>query len=554
VTGLQTSHGPGPLLQRAETARSDPPPLANAQEESTIRQALTPGATVGPTNERAAQSGRSPRRLAPARKQAPVVSRFGPIFYVVGLLLVGLGGVMLALALADLNVANSDWRTFMAAGMTTVFFGGALALANRGDAFNLDVSQGFMLTTMAWLAVVAAGALPFIFSRSRLSVTDAFFESMSGFTTTGSTVIVGLDQQPPGLLLWRSLTQWIGGLGIVVMAIIMLPFLRVGGMQLFRTESSERSDKIFPRAVEMGRWIGSTYLLLTLLCTIALRLAGMSWFDASNHAMTTLATGGFSTRDASIGFYHSPAIEWVEVVFMTCGALPLTFYIRGALQGPRSMLEDGQVWVFLGALGTAVLAMASWVGVHLGAPASEALRLAAFNVTSILTDTGFASTDYGQWGSFAIGGFFLFYFVGGCAGSTAGAIKIFRWRILFSSARSQFHIMRRPHEVTPATYGGRRLPPELMGSVVNFFFLYILTFATLSLAMMLFDVEFLSSVSGVAQAMANAGPGLGDVIGPAGNFASLPDPAKWIVSFAMLLGRLELFTILVLVTPSFWRS
>ena len=499
------------------------------------------------------------RKIVPVRPPGAVASRaprgrFGPILYVIGILLIGLGGFMLVPALADLSGASADWRSFFAAGITTVFFGGALVLANWGQEFRLDLAQGFTLTTMAWLAVVAAGALPFVFAQIRLSVTDAFFESMSGFTTTGSTVIAGLDQLPPGLLLWRSLTQWIGGLGIVVMAIIMLPFLRVGGMQLFRTESSERSDKIFPRAVEMGRWIGSTYLLLTLLCAIALKLAGMTWFDASNHAMTTLATGGFSTKDASIGFYHSPAIEWVEVVFMTSGALPLTFYVRAALQGPRSMLEDGQVWVFLGVLGVAVLGMASWVALHLGAPASEALRLAAFNVTSILTDTGFASTDYGQWGSFAVGGFFLFYFVGGCAGSTAGAIKIFRWRILFTSTRSQLHTMRRPHEVTPATYGGRRLPPELMASVVSFFFLYILTFATLSLAMMLFGVDFLSSVSGVAQAMANAGPGLGDVIGPAGNFASLPDAAKWIVSFAMLLGRLELFTILILLTPSFWRS
>ncbi len=303
----------------------------------------------------------------------------------------------------------------------------------------------------------------------------------------------------------------------------------------------------------MGRWISSTYLLLTLLCTISLKLAGMSWFDACNHAMTTLATGGFSTKDASIGFYNSPAIEWIEVVFMTAGALPLTFYLRAALQGPRAILEDAQVWVFLAVLGTAILAMATWVWLELRMPAAEALREAAFSVTSVITDTGLTSADYNQWGSFAIGLFFLLFFVGGCAGSTAGAIKIFRWRIIFSSVRGQFHSMRRPHEVMVATYSGRRLTPDLMGSVVNFFFLYILTFAALSTAMMLFGVDFLTSVSGVAQAMANAGPGLGTIIGPAGNFAPLPDAAKWIVSFAMLLGRLELFTILVLLTPSFWR-
>jgi trk system potassium uptake protein TrkH len=491
----------------------------------------------------------------PGHEAPHVISpgRFGPILYVVGFLLAGLGGVMLVPALIDLSFANPDWRTFVAAAVVTGFLGGTLVLANRGDEFHLDLPQGFMLTTLAWLAAVTAGALPFLFAPDGLSITDAIFESMSGFTTTGSAVVLGLDDYPPGLLLWRSLTQWMGGLGIVVMAIMMLPFLRVGGMQLFRTESSERSDKIFPRAVQMGRWIASTYLLLTLLCAISLKLAGMNWFDAVNHAMSTLATGGFSTKDASIGFYQNPMIEWILVVFMTSGALPLTFYIRAALQGPRSMLEDGQVCIFLGVLGTAVVAMTLWVWFHLGEPVSQALRLAAFNVTSILTDTGYASADFSVWGSFAVGAFFLFYFVGGCAGSTSGAIKIFRWRILFSSVRGQFHSMRRPHEVTVATYSGRPLTPALMASVVNFFFLYIITFASLSLAMMLFGVDFLSSVSGVAQAMANAGPGLGALIGPAANFSSLPDAAKWALSLAMLLGRLELFTILVLLTPAFWR-
>jgi trk system potassium uptake protein TrkH len=518
---------------------------------------LTPGGMVEQMHDTDARFGRPQEVGHRARHEERYVispRRFGPILYVIGFLLVGLGCVMLVPALVDLSFANPDWRTFVAAAVTTVFLGGLLVLANRGDDFRLDLPQGFMLTALAWLAVASVGALPFVFAQNELSVTDAFFESTSGFTTTGSTVITGLDQYPPGLLLWRSLTQWMGGLGIVVMAIMILPFLRVGGMQLFRTESSERSDKIFPRAVQMGRWIGSTYLLLTLLCAISLKIAGMSWFDACNHAMTTLATGGFSTKDASIGFYGSPAIEWIGVLFMTSGALPLTFYIRAALHGPRSMLEDGQVWTFLAVLGSAILAMALWVWLHVGARVSEALRLAAFNVTSILTDTGYASTDYNQWGGFAVGAFFLFYFVGGCAGSTSGAIKIFRWRILFSSVRGQFHSMRRPHEVMAATYSGRRLTQELIASVVNFFFLYIFTFAALSLALMLFGLDFLTSVSGVAQAMANAGPGLGDTIGPAGNFASLPDPAKWILSFAMLLGRLELFTILVLLTPAFWRS
>jgi trk system potassium uptake protein TrkH len=489
---------------------------------------------------------------APVRPRG--ITHLQPVLYVIGILLLGEGGLMLVPAAIDLSVSHPDWQAFAASALATMFVGTTLALTNHETAFAFGAEQGFLLTTLAWVAMIVFGALPFLFAEKSLTLVDAIFESTSGFTTTGSTVIVGLDAYPPGLLLWRSLTQWVGGLGIVLVAIVILPFLRVGGMQLFRTESSDRSDKIFPSAAEVALWIIRVYAVLTVLCAAALEVAGMSWFDAVNHAMATLATGGFSTKDASIGFYQNPAIEWVEVVFMTSGALPMLFYARVVKEGRRGLWSDRQVRDFLAFLGAAIALMTLWVWLRVGAPPGDALRLAAFNVTSIVTDTGLVSTDFGQWGSFAVGAFFLLYFVGGCAGSTAGAVKIFRWQILFASVARQFRLMRRPHEVRLLYYNRQRLAEDLLASVANFFFLYVLTIAVLSLVMMLIGVDFLSSASGIAQAMANAGPGLGEIIGPAGNFAALPDSAKWTVSLAMLLGRLELFTVLVLFTPNFWRT
>ncbi|HZD25207.1 MAG TPA: TrkH family potassium uptake protein [Alphaproteobacteria bacterium] len=476
-----------------------------------------------------------------------------PILYVVGLLLLAEGALMALPAMVDAAIGHPDWRTFAIAGFLTLAFGGALATANRPEHFQIGIWQGFLLTTLAWVAVIVFGAAPFMFTQHRLSFTDAVFETTSGFTTTGSTVIVGLDDSPPGILLWRSLIQWIGGLGIVVMGIIMLPFLRVGGMQLFRTESSDRSEKMFPRPAQLSLWLATAYLGLTFACAVCLRIAGMGWFDAVNHALTTLSTGGFSNKDASVGFYDNAGVDWVLVVFMAAGALPLSSHSLALRRGPRTFLADTQVGTFLALLVASILVITLWVWLSLDQPFGHALRLAAFNVTSIISTTGFATTDYGKWGSFAVGGFFLFYFFGACAGSTGGAVKIFRWQILYAALRRQFRLMRRPHEVVVVSYNGRAVGEGVMVSVANFFVLYMATFAALSLGVMAFDVDFLSAVSGVAQAMANAGPGLGPIVGPAGNFAPLPAGAKWLLSFAMLLGRLELFTVYAVLIPGLWR-
>ncbi|KAB2874895.1 MAG: TrkH family potassium uptake protein [Bauldia sp.] len=476
------------------------------------------------------------------------------VLFVDGVLLLILSAAMAVPLLLDFATANDDWTSFALSAGVSAYAGAMLTLANRGYAGRIDRRTGYMLTVSAWLTVGTFGALPFLFSSLDMSITDAFFETMSGLTTTGSTVIVGLDGLPLGLLLWRSLLQWIGGAGIIVMAILLLPALGVGGMQLFRTESSDISDNLAARQYHMARLTVSAYVWLTIACAIAYGFAGMGAFDAVNHAMTTLATGGYSTKDASIGYFNSVPIEIVGIVFMIAGALPLILYTRLLSQKARAFLQEPQVPVFLAIFAAAVVMITLWnVDVN-GMAVGTALRASAFNVASILTDTGYATTDYSAWGSFAVGLFFMLMLIGGCAGSTAGAIKVFRWQILFGGAVRQLKSMLSPHRVLSPRYGQRPINASMVESVRNFFFLYIVTFLVLSLGVMATGLDFLSSTSAVAQAMANAGPGLGPVVGPAANFASVEDPAKWLLVFGMLLGRLELSTVYVLLLVGWQRA
>jgi len=476
------------------------------------------------------------------------------IIHTCGLLLIVLSAAMVVPGLLDFAYGNPDWSTFAVSAAVTCFTGGAWVLMSHGRPLELDRRSGYLLTVVAWCLVGAFGSLPLLFSSLGLSVTDAVFETMSGLTTTGSTVLTGLDTMAPGLLLWRSLLQWIGGLGIVVMALVMLPVLRVGGMQLFRTESSDISEKPVPRVIQMATVTAIIYVSLSVLCAIGYDLAGMNAFDAINHAMATIATGGFSTKDASLGFYDSVPIEIVSIIFMSAGALPLVWYLHIVRNPSRLYRLDEQVKGFFLILVVSTLLMALWNVGHNGMTVAHALRVSAVNITSVLTDTGFATTDFSTWGSFAIGVFFMLMFIGGCAGSTAGAIKIFRWQLLFSGMRRQLTLTFSPSRAMPQRYAGRRIDPEMIVGVRNFFFLYLLTFALLTLGVTATGLDFVSSASGVAQAMANAGPGLGPIVGPAANFSTIPDVAKWLLVVGMLVGRLELLTVYVLLSPDYWRS
>lgn len=477
-----------------------------------------------------------------------------PVFYVIGILLTTLSAAMVIPAIADAAAGHSDWQVFTAAAALSLFVGVALILTNQAGGFRLNIRQGFLLTTLSWVVIATFAAIPFSLSELNLSYTDAFFEAMSGITTTGATVIVGLEHAPPGILLWRALLQWLGGIGIIVLALSLLPMLSVGGMQLFRTESSEKSEKVLPRAAQMASSIGIIYLSFTLLCTTAYAWAGMSFFDAIAHAMTTIATGGFSTSDASLAGFQNPRIEVIATVFMLIGALPFVLYLRAVRGDWQPLLRDGQVRWFLSIVGGAVLSVAVYIWLRLDLGALEALRLSAFNTVSIITGTGYVSADFGVWGAYPVGLFYFLMFVGGCAGSTSCGIKIFRFQVAYSTTRAQMLGLLQPHGVFIPYYNGKPIPEGVSASVMSFFFLYALSFAGLALGLKLFDLDFITALSAAATAISNVGPGLGPMIGPAGTFAPLPDGAKWLLSLGMLLGRLELFTILILLAPTFWRS
>jgi trk system potassium uptake protein TrkH len=461
------------------------------------------------------------------------VTDFRPVFFVIGLLLMTIALAMMAPAIADGVAGNPDWLVFLSSAMFTLFLGGCLTLVNRTGDSRLTVRQAFILTT---------------------SYTDAYFEAMSGLTTTGSTVIVGLDDAPPGILLWRALLQWLGGIGIIVTAVAILPMLRIGGMQLFRTESSDLSEKVLPRAAQLAGAIGLIYLGLTIINALAYWLVGMSVFDAICHAMTTIATGGYSTSDSSIGHFDNPAIEGIATVFMVLGSLPFVLYLQAVRGHGRALWRDTQVRWFLGIIVAALLALSGWQWIANDAAVDDAVRQAAFNAVSVITGTGYSSSDFSAWGSFALPLFTVLMFIGGCTGATTGGIKVFRFQVLYATARAQILQLIQPHGVVTMTFNRRPLPETVPGAVMGFFFLFILSFGVLAMALSLMGLDYLTSVSGAATAIANVGPGLGPVIGPSGTFQPLPDAAKWLLSFGMLLGRLELFTVLVLLIPSFWRD
>lgn len=476
-----------------------------------------------------------------------------PILFIVGLLLTTLGCAMMLPGILDLALDRDEWQVFAASSAVTLFVGGALVISTRGGEDRLTIRSAFFLTTVSWLALTAFAALPFAWSKLNMTYTDAFFEAMSGLTTTGATVIVGLDFSPPGVLLWRGLLQWLGGIGIIVMAIAVLPMLQVGGMQLFRMESSDTSEKILPRAAQIAGSISLLYLVLTLICAISYYVAGMRLFDAAIHAMTTIATGGFSTHDASIGYYDSTSIDLLAVLFMIVGSLPFGLYLLAIQGNGRPLIKDTQVRWFFGILAFFLGVMAI---VALENPAVDDVRgwrHILFNVVSIMTGTGYATTDYGLWGGHAMAMFFFIAFVGGCAGSTSCGIKIFRFQVLFAAMRQHVNRIIYPNGVFVPLYNGRALPDNVSASVLGFLFLFVLTFTVLTIGLSFTGLDTLSALSSAASAIANVGPGLGEIVGPAGNFKSLPDAAKWLMSAGMLLGRLELLTVLVLFSPSFWR-
>ncbi|MGE5767187.1 MAG: TrkH family potassium uptake protein [Bacteroidota bacterium] len=476
-----------------------------------------------------------------------------PIIFILGILLSILAVAMVIPAIVDIAAGHRDWQVFLAAAFVTLFVGVSMMLTTRASLRRFSVRQAFLMTNLAWLVIAVFGALPFQFSELELDPVDALFESMSGVTTTGSTVIVGLDFAPPGILLWRAVLQWLGGIGIIVMAISILPMLQVGGMQLFRVEAFD-ADKVLPRAAQIAGGIAIVYVLLTGVGVLVLWSLGMSGFDAICHTMTSIATGGFANYDASIGHFNNAAIDWAMSIIMLLGSVPFVLYLRVIRGDLRTVYLDTQVRWFLAIVAISVLLVAAWLYLRDFMDPAGALRYSTFNVISVMTGSGFVTADYGRWGSFAVTVMFIVTFIGGCAGSTTCGIKIFRLQVLYATANAQIHRLMQPNGVFFPYYNRKPIPDSVATSVMSFFFLFAACFALLTVALGLTGLDFITAVSGAATAISNAGPGLGELIGPSGNFATLPDSAKLLLTFGMLLGRLELFTVLILLAPAFWRG
>lgn len=454
--------------------------------------------------------------------------------------------------LVDLSSGHHDWRVFFFCILVTGFFGGSLVISStQEEPHSFSIRQAFMLLFLSWLSVATFGAIPFYLSELKLSMTDSFFESMSGITTSGGTVIIGLNDAPPGILLWRGILQWLGGIGIVLMSISVLPFLKIGGMQLFRSELSEEETSL-PRFARLTKAIGGVYTGLTFLCAVCYMLAGMNAFNAFVHALSTISTGGFSTFDES--FMHAGLWqEIVAIIFMIAGALPFVLYVKLSGGNIKPLLRDSQVRLFLAiiAITTITLSLNLVYSGQMGM--IEGLRHTLFSVVSVMTGTGFASTDYSLWGPFAATIFLFLIVIGGCAGSTTCGIRIFRFQVLYAVITVQIKRLLHPNAVFVAYYNGRPIPKDVPLSVMSFFFIYGISFVAVSLALTLTGIDFMTAFSGALASISNAGPGLGPIIGPNATYAPLPDSAKWIMSLGMLIGRLEFFTVLVFLLPQYWR-
>ena len=477
-----------------------------------------------------------------------------PVLYFVSVVSCVLGGFMLLPVLVDIMDGHEDFIPFLVCAGGTIFVGSGVAIATRGRHLRISQNETLLLLPITWIVASLVCALPFMVAETKLSLTDAVFESISGLTTTGSTVMAGLDDAPRGLLMWRFLIQWIGGFGVVTIAVLALPFLRIGGLQLFSLDLSPNSTKFVPRMTEVVGQIGMIYILLTILCAICFWIAGMTAFDAIGHAMTALATGGYSSHDASLGYFDSPAIEWISVVFMALGAMPFGLYIMVLYGRPEVFYRDQQVRLFLLIIVVATLLFAAWRLAKADIGLLDALRQGAFVTVSTITTTGFTSHDFSFWGSFPEMLALLLMLIGGCTGSTVGGIKVFRLHAMMQLLRAQIHRQIYPHGTFRITFNGETIPDAVRAGVATYIFLYLILLAALSLAIAATGLTFTESLAAAATALGNNGPGLGSIYGPCCTFREAPDTTKWLMSFGMLAGRLEILMLILPLSRAFWRA
>ncbi len=474
------------------------------------------------------------------------------VFYTLGTLQIILGVFMLIPVIIQLIYSEID-SGFVSASIITIIFGVLFFLSNLDHNKNIDLPQAFILTALSWLSIAIFGSLPFIFSELNLSFTDAFFESMSGITTTGSTILTDIDSAPKAILLWRAILQWLGGIGIILMAITLMPIMNIGGMQLFKISSNDSSEKILPKSKEVSFRLIIIYSLLTFACAVFYKLFGMNYFDSLTHSMTTIATGGFSNYNESIGYFNNALIEINATVFIILGSIPFIAYIKYLNGDKKIFYRDSQISFFIKTIIFSIIIIFAFLMIKNYESESFILRQVVFNVVSILTGTGYVTANYSDWGSFPLIFFLVLMFIGGCAGSTACGLKIFRIHILYKFFVMQLKKYIFPRGIFVLKYDENVLNEKFISSIISFVFLYIVIFFTITVLLSISGLDFITAVSGAATSISNVGPGLGGMIGPNGNFSLLPDFSKWVLSAGMILGRLELFAIIVLFIPSFWR-
>ena len=479
------------------------------------------------------------------------MSNYKTVFFTLGILQIILGVFMLIPIIVQFFYNEID-SSFFGASIVTIIFGTLFYLSNLDHEKKLNLQQAFLLTALSWISIAIFGALPFVFSSFEFSFINAFFESMSGITTTGSTIISDLENMPKGILLWRAILQWLGGIGIIVMAITLMPIMNVGGMQLFKISNNDSSEKILPKSKEIALRLIFIYSGLTALCAISYKFLGMNIFDSLTHSMTTIATGGFSNYNESIGFFNSLPIDVSAMIFIILGSVPFIAYIK-FLNGDRKIfISDIQIKTFFKIILISTLLLLTYF-VFFDKNQLN-LRSISFNIISILTGTGYVNAQFDNWGSFPLFLFLSLMFIGGCAGSTTCGIKIFRIQILYSFITNQIKKIIYPKGIFILKYDQNPVDNKFIASVISFIYLYLVIFFLITTLLTLTGLDFLTSISGAATSISNVGPGLGSIIGPNGNFSSLPDISKLILTFGMILGRLELFAILVLFLPSFWKN
>ncbi len=481
------------------------------------------------------------------------MSNYKTVFFTLGILQIILGVSMIFPIIIQIIFGELN-SSFISASLITIIFGTLFLLSNLDQDKKLNLQHAFLLTALSWFSVAIFGSLPFIFSDLNLSITDSFFESMSGITTTGSTIITDLNSTPKAILLWRAILQWLGGIGIIVMAITLMPIMNVGGMQLLKISSTDGSEKILPKTKEISIRLIIIYLVLTFLCALFYKIFGMKFFDSLTHSMTTIATGGFSNYNDSIGHFNNFKIEMTSMIFIILGSIPFIAYIK-YLSGTKNIfITDTQIKSFIKIIFFSILILFLYLVIFNKSFSEISLRSISFNVISILTGTGYVTQNFDNWGNFPLIYFLILMFIGGCAGSTTCGIKIFRVQILYLFIKNQLKKIIYPRGVFIIKYDNNNVNEKFMASIISFIYLYIVIFFVITALLSLSGLDFTTSISGAATSISNVGPGLGELIGPNGNFSQLPDFSKWILSFGMILGRLELFAILVLFLPSFWQK